>query len=146
VLGAYERGERKISVARLTRLAEIYGMTINDLLGDAAPEQEVAVDRRERASSEVPATIDLVSLERSESANLFPVFVERFVAGIRDLRREQSHSFTVRGDDVRVLAGALGSTVFEVERLLVDLERREARATYSDPDVGSLESTRSEPF
>ncbi len=38
VLGAYERGERGISVKRLLRLADIYGMPAADLLPKSGPD------------------------------------------------------------------------------------------------------------
>src|SRR5947199_7240671 len=37
VLGAYERGERAISVPRLQRLARFYGVTVDQLLPDDGP-------------------------------------------------------------------------------------------------------------
>src|ERR1700722_13029288 len=37
VLGAYERGERTISVARLQRLARLYGIPVDQLLPSTGP-------------------------------------------------------------------------------------------------------------
>lgn len=45
-LSAYERGDRALSVARLTRLAEIYGVPVTDVL---APK---VIDLRDGAEAE----------------------------------------------------------------------------------------------
>ena len=45
VLGAYERGERAISVPRLERLARFYGVSIDQLL----PRDPMAVERNQLA-------------------------------------------------------------------------------------------------
>jgi transcriptional regulator with XRE-family HTH domain len=47
-LGAYERAQRTISVARLQRLAHVYGTTVDRLL----PEEHVVIDLREPAPTD----------------------------------------------------------------------------------------------
>src|SRR5437763_12987854 len=62
VLGAYERGERAISVPRLQRLARFYHVPVDQLL----PQDEgpgFGVDRAERAAGEGKLAIDLEKLE-----------------------------------------------------------------------------------
>lgn len=44
-LGAYERAQRTISVARLQRLAHVYGVSVDRLL----PEDDVVIDLRDPA-------------------------------------------------------------------------------------------------
>jgi transcriptional regulator with XRE-family HTH domain len=46
-LGAYERSQRVISVARLQRLARFYGVPVDRLL----PSDDVVIDLREEASA-----------------------------------------------------------------------------------------------
>lgn len=46
-LGAYERAQRTISVARLQRLAHLYGMTVDRLL----PADQVVIDLRDGAAA-----------------------------------------------------------------------------------------------
>ena len=46
VLGAYERGQRNISVARLHRLAQLYSVEVGRLL----PADEEVIDLRDRSS------------------------------------------------------------------------------------------------
>lgn len=67
VVGAYERGERAISVQRFVRLSDIYGTPASDLL-PAPPDPELV--------------IDLEALT-SEDGDL----VERYLAAIQMLRR-----------------------------------------------------------
>jgi transcriptional regulator with XRE-family HTH domain len=44
VVGAYERGERAISVQRFARLSEIYGTDASDLLPVSGPDSELVID------------------------------------------------------------------------------------------------------
>ncbi|MGZ4680396.1 MAG: helix-turn-helix domain-containing protein, partial [Ilumatobacteraceae bacterium] len=71
VLGAYERGERAISVPRLERLAKFYNVPVDQLLPrDTGPEPEWTgqeIDLREREGQMLrdddPVTVDLTRLE-----------------------------------------------------------------------------------
>jgi len=47
-LGAYERAQRTVSVARLQRLAQVYGTQVDQLL----PKDDVVVDLREPAPAD----------------------------------------------------------------------------------------------
>src|SRR5207248_3913497 len=61
VLGAYERGERAISVPRLQRLARFYSVPVDQLLpGDDGP---AFADPRAAVSGPESVTIDLRRLE-----------------------------------------------------------------------------------
>ena len=71
VLGAYERGERAISVPRLQRLARFYSVPVDQLLPyDNAPdfgvEPDIVIDLTERPSRALtpPVTIDLSRLDK----------------------------------------------------------------------------------
>src|ERR687898_503580 len=73
VLGAYERGERAISVPRLQRLARFYRVPVDQMLptdeelGGRAPGDESVVDLTERLRGarrdDRPVTIDLTAVE-----------------------------------------------------------------------------------
>src|SRR5688500_15237420 len=64
VLGAYERGERSISVPRLQRLAIFYGVPVDHLLPRMGPE---AAEAAGGGTAEEAVCIDLEALEaRSE--------------------------------------------------------------------------------
>ena len=71
VLGAYERGERAISVPRLQRLARFYNVPVDQLLprddADLGPDSVIDLERgavlAARSVDDGPVTIDLVRLE-----------------------------------------------------------------------------------
>jgi transcriptional regulator with XRE-family HTH domain len=66
VLGAYERGERSISVPRLQRLARFYNVPVDQLLPtDEGPafNSDGGHDSDRRAFEDVPIAIDLGRLE-----------------------------------------------------------------------------------
>ncbi len=68
VLGAYERGERAISVPRLQRLARFYNVPVDQLLprddADLGPDSVIDLERgavlAARSNDDGPVTIDLV--------------------------------------------------------------------------------------
>ncbi len=100
VLGAYERGERSLSVPRLHRLAGYYGVPVVQLLppepSPTAPEMDA--DK---------VTIDLGRLDRLDG----PVgeILERFLAAIQVERQDfNGEVLTVRRDDLRLLSRLIG--------------------------------------
>jgi transcriptional regulator with XRE-family HTH domain len=98
VVGAYERGERAISVTRLRALADFYNVPIGQLLpGRDTP--------RERT----PGTglrIDLTRISAVADADL--VVVERYLNAIQARRGDYNgRMLTVRGADVAALAAVL---------------------------------------
>lgn len=96
VLGAYERGERNISVPRLKRLAEHYGVPVNQLL----PEADTYVVEH---PVEGGVMIDLgrVDMLSGETASV----VERFLQRIQVQRQDfNGKVLTIRGSDVALLA------------------------------------------
>jgi transcriptional regulator with XRE-family HTH domain len=100
VLGAYERGERSLSVPRLHRLAGYYGVPVVQLL---PPEPAVATAGQ--AGDKV--TIDLGRLDDLEG----PVgeILERFLASIQVERQDfNGKVLTVRADDLRILSRLIG--------------------------------------
>lgn len=88
VVGAYERGERAISVQRFVRLSEVYGKPAADLL--PVPQDQNLV-------------IDLESLA-SEDGDL----VERYLAAIQMIRKHPGGD-EVRDSDRAVISSLLQS-------------------------------------
>lgn len=121
VLGAYERGERAISVPRLQRLAELYSVPVAQLL----PEATVAGDADAPPAGVVPfarstMTIDLEKLRTLEGAEAD--LVDRYLRGIQVQRQDfNGKVLTVRSDDLRALACMLGvasdQAIDQLERL-----------------------------
>lgn len=98
VLGAYERGERIISVLRLQRLANLYGAPVDQLLPrDGAPPVRDAVP-----SGEARVTIDLARLARMEGPER--EVLQRYISGIQVQRGDfNGRVITIRNEDVRAL-------------------------------------------
>jgi transcriptional regulator with XRE-family HTH domain len=95
VVGAYERGERALSVQRLVRLAEIYAVPAADFLPLGQAERGVLIDLDMAAESK---DLDLI---------------DRYLAAIHFLRRE-GRPDEVRDSDKAVIASLLDSTVESV--------------------------------
>lgn len=103
VLGAYERGERVISVPRLIRLAGLYGVPPEQLLP-----RDVQVDLTERAPVDLKdgLTVDLVGLPGHEEPEA--VALAGFVNMVQSERQDfNGRVLTIRGDDVRTIAYSL---------------------------------------
>ncbi len=112
VLGAYERGERAISMARLRRLADFYRVPLTELIpathaGPHPTDEVTAVGLR----------IDLTRLdvELPESEAL-----RRFVGAVQARRGDYNRQLiTIRRDDLRTLAAVLGLGPGELRARLV---------------------------
>ena len=106
VLGAYERGERALSVSRLLRLADLYEVPSDQLLPRGT---DVEIDLTQRGEDGPALTIDLVRLNRLEEPDA--EVVARYAATIQLQRQDfNGRMLTIRRDDVRVLAAVLGRT------------------------------------
>ena len=100
VLGAYERGERSLSVPRLHRLAAYYGVPVVQLL---PPEPAAMVVDPERET----VTIDLARLGDLDGPE--GGMIERFLASIQMERQDfNGKVLTVRRDDLRQLSRMIG--------------------------------------
>ncbi len=89
VLGAYERGERAISVPRLQRLAAFYGVPVDQLLPPVMTRPLPAASA-ERRPAPRGITIDL---NRLESINTHEAaLLTRYVSMIRAQRQESTGS------------------------------------------------------
>jgi transcriptional regulator with XRE-family HTH domain len=107
VLGAYERGERSISVPRLQRLAQFYGVPVDRLLPQ--PEEDVISLESSTQNAERGIRIDLTKLEQVDAPEI-PI-IGRYVTMIQMARGDfNGKILTVRGDDVRALAAVLDTT------------------------------------
>ncbi len=132
VLGAYERGERAISVPRLQRLARYYNVGVDQLLprdldSDLGPRREkgevdIDLEVEEAASSRAPVKmrIDLLALEATDAPE--PDLLPRSLGMIQVQRQDfNGRVLTIRSEDVKVLALMLEATPASLQRRLEDL-------------------------
>ncbi len=123
VLGAYERGERAISVPRLQRLAKLYDVPVDQLLppddvvatrwGAAGSAEEVAPLSARRAiqagSGAEKVAIDLTKLHTVSGPERD--LLRRFLSMIQVHRQDfNGRMITIRAEDVRAIACLFGVT------------------------------------
>lgn len=119
VLGAYERGERAISVPRLQRLARFYNVPVDKLLpADAGPGFEDG--DRNSVAVEQNVTIDLRKLESLSGPEA--AMLNRYLTMIQMQRQDfNGRMLTIRNDDLRAIACILGVGVDSAGIRLDDL-------------------------
>ncbi len=108
VLGAYERGERAISVPRLERLASFYNVPIDQLLPRATTVGVTPglVDLTER-TGRAGVMLDLTALDSVPGAE--GEMLARYLGMIQVQRQDfNGRVLTVRQDDLRAIACILG--------------------------------------
>ncbi len=111
VLGAYERGERAISVPRLQRLARFYSVPVDQLLPkDEGPEFQTPPEGVRGLAEDATITIDLTRLEQMEGPEA--EMLTRYLSMIQVQRQDfNGRVLTIRRDDIRALACILGTAV-----------------------------------
>jgi len=139
VLGAYERGERAISVPRLQRLAKLYDVPVDQLLpqdDDATrwgPNGEVdgpAAESPGRARRQLrpwdghdKVTIDLTKLNSVSGPERD--LLRRFLSMIQVQRQDfNGRMITIRAEDLRAIACLFGVTPDAMSRRLDELGLR----------------------
>ena len=109
MLGAYERGERAISVPRLERLAKFYSVPVDQLL----PREDISEPEGDASSPVKKLGIDLVKLNQL-SGQPFEM-LSRFLKMIQVQRQDfNGKVMTVRGIDTRAIAAMLDVPVDQV--------------------------------
>lgn len=118
VLGAYERGERALSVPRLDRLAQFYSVPIDQLLPREVTGTEVAATdspANKRLAIDVTKVMQL-------SGSPFEMLA-RYLRLIQVQRQDfNGRVLTVRGDDTRAIAVMLDIPVDQVAARLAALD------------------------
>ena len=126
VLGAYERGERVISVLRLQKLAEFYRVPVDQVLPRPGP---VFANGSENGSTsdrfvpQRPLLLDLVKMNATESIE--GQVIRRYVNAIQH-QRTGFHGtvIAIRADDLRVISRFLERDEVAMEIRLVELGLR----------------------
>jgi transcriptional regulator with XRE-family HTH domain len=124
VLGAYERGERAISVSRLIRLAELYRVPADQLLPRGGHDVDADIDLTAVDGALLePFTIDLIRLHEIEDADA--AVIARYAATIQLQRQDfNGQMLTIRHDDLRVLAAVMGRSPEDLGQRLDQLGLR----------------------
>jgi transcriptional regulator with XRE-family HTH domain len=128
VLGAYERGERIISVLRLQRLARFYGVPVDQLLPrDGSPMVSSADGTQDVTTSsnrrDLPITIDLGRLDSLDAPER--ELLTRYVGMIQIQRGDfNGRVLTIRDEDIRALARVFERDSVSMRRRLHDLGLR----------------------
>lgn len=114
VVGAYERGDRNVTVARLSELASFYDVPVSELLpDDGSPPAPGRVETRRRV------VLDLEGLQGVPESERDPL--SRFTTAIQIQRGDfNGRVLTIREDDLMALALLYQTTSDELSRRLAD--------------------------
>ena len=116
MLGAYERGERAISVPRLDRLAKFYDVGIDQLL----PRDPLRVEVGSANAPQGKLRIDVAKLSQMQGAQFS--MLEKFLRMIQIQRQDfNGKVITVRQHDIRAIAVMLDVAVDDVPARLASL-------------------------
>ena len=118
VMGAYERGERMISVPRLERLANFYGVTVDQLL---PRDKQREGDTQSQSAAPTKLRIDVAKLSLREGKEF--KMLERLLRMIQVQRQDfNGKVITVRAHDTRAIAVMLDVVVDDVGAKLAELD------------------------
>lgn len=125
VLGAYERGERAISVPRLQRLARLYNVPVDQLLpkdGAGEPAWDGPTEPEDDKIG-TKVTIDLTRLDMAPEAD--SALIGRYLGMIQVQRQDfNGRVLTVREEDLRAMACLLDTRPELMRRRLEDMGLR----------------------
>lgn len=118
VMGAYERGERMISVPRLERLAHFYGVTVDQLL---PRDKQREGDTQTSNAAPTKLRIDVAKLTLRDAKEF--KMLERLLRMIQVQRQDfNGKVITVRAHDTRAIAVILDVAVDDVGAKLAELD------------------------
>ena len=120
-VGTYERGERSISVRRLSELARLYRVPVDQLLpGASAGGRPAQAGHAERSTPE-RLVIDLVALEQRGEPELRSI--RRYLEAIKVRRGDYNgRVLTVRATDVWAMASMCTTDTAQLVRSLERLQ------------------------
>lgn len=113
VVGAYERGDRNVTVTKLAELAEFYGVPVSEIIPDDGPTAPGELPGRRRV------VLDLESLDNVPVHDRDPI--SRFASAIQVQRGDfNGRVLTIREDDLMALALLYQTSANELARRLDD--------------------------
>jgi transcriptional regulator with XRE-family HTH domain len=111
VVGAYERGDRNVTIARLSELASFYAVPMSEILPDEGMHAPPGGDTRRRV------VLNLEGLDRVPPPDRDPL--SRFTTAIQMQRGDYNgRVLTIREDDLMALALLYQATPDELARRL----------------------------
>ena len=111
VVGAYERGDRNVTVARLSELADFYGVPVSEILPEEVPGNTHLGNGRRRL------ILDLESLSQVPENDRDPL--ARFTSAIQVKRGDfNGRVLTIREDDLMALSLLYQTTADDLARRL----------------------------
>jgi transcriptional regulator with XRE-family HTH domain len=110
VIGAYERGDRNVTVTKLSELAEFYGVPVSEVIPNDGP-PGAGEDQRRRV------VLNLESLDSVPEQDRDPI--SRFATAIQVQRGDfNGRILTIREDDLMALALLYQTSASELARRL----------------------------
>jgi transcriptional regulator with XRE-family HTH domain len=110
VVGAYERGDRNVTVARLSELADFYGVPVSEILPEDTPTQAHSNGKRR-------VVLDLESLSKVPESERDPL--ARFTSAIQVKRGDfNGRVLTIREDDLMALSLLYQTTADDLAKRL----------------------------
>lgn len=120
VLGAYERGERAISVPRLERLAHYYNVPVDQLLPRSSSPNTPDLDLTGKTGRSKGVTLHLTELDSVPAPE--GEMLSRYLVMIQVQRQDfNGRVLTIRHDDLRAVACILGVEIDDAIDRLSDL-------------------------
>ena len=121
VLGAYERGERAISLPRMHRLARFYNVPVDQMLpGGNDPADTTRGPASDQGALDTKVVIDLTRLAGCMAPET--ALIDRYLTLIQVKRQDfNGRVLTIRRDDLQALAAILGTGIDEALPRLEEL-------------------------
>jgi transcriptional regulator with XRE-family HTH domain len=119
ILGAYERGERVISVPRLFELADFFKVPVDYLLRDGEATAKVKVKAHPAARESI--RINLMSLSKTKNNDAQPI--KSYINSIKKQREDFNlEVITIRDEDLRMLAAMYKTSPTSISKKLEKLD------------------------
>lgn len=118
ILGAYERGERVISVPRLFELADFFKVPVDYLIKDGQTTKKVSVKAHPAVHESI--RINLASLSKTRNRDMQPI--KSYINSIKKQREDFNvEVITIRDEDLRMMAAMYKTSPGSISKKLEKL-------------------------